>query len=88
MKTTFLKSFFKDLDKLPSENVLIEIRKTIENVEKAIQISQISDLKKLKSFKNAYRIRIGDYRIGVFIEKGIVEFARILHRKNIYKVFP
>lgn len=48
--------FFKDLEKLPSENVLIEVRKTIINVEKAIQISQISDLKKLKSFKNAYRI--------------------------------
>ncbi|WP_374754821.1 type II toxin-antitoxin system RelE family toxin [Dyadobacter psychrophilus] len=44
--------------------------------------------KKLKGFSNAYRIRIGDYRVGIFVENNIVELARIAHRKDIYKVFP
>ena len=48
----------------------------------------IVNLKKLKGFKTAYRIRIGDYRIGVFIDGDIVEFARVVHRKDIYRLFP
>ena len=48
----------------------------------------IKNFKKLKGYKNAYRIKIGDYRIGVFIENKIVEFARVVHRKDIYRVFP
>lgn len=88
MKTSFLKHFYKDLDKLTLESVKNEVADTIENVESALNIGQINNLKKLKSYKNAYRIRVGDYRIGLFIENGIVEFARIVHHKDIYKVFP
>jgi len=29
-----------------------------------------------------------DYRMGLFIEKEIVIFSRLLHRKEIYKNFP
>ncbi|MGH2412635.1 MAG: type II toxin-antitoxin system RelE family toxin, partial [Microcystaceae cyanobacterium] len=36
----------------------------------------------------AYRIRLGDYRIGLFIEGKTVTFARVLHRKEIYRYFP
>lgn len=35
-----------------------------------------------------YRIRIGDYRIGIFVEGKTVEFARVVHRKDIYQQFP
>ncbi len=38
--------------------------------------------------KFAYRIKIGDYRIGIFVESKVVEMARFVHRKDIYKVFP
>lgn len=48
----------------------------------------IQNISKLKGYKNAYRIRIGSYQIGVFIEHDTVEFARVVHRKNIYNVFP
>ena len=42
----------------------------------------------MEGFKNAYRIKIGDYRIGVFIEEDTIEFVRFVHRKDIYKKFP
>jgi mRNA-degrading endonuclease RelE of RelBE toxin-antitoxin system len=42
----------------------------------------------LVGFTTAYRIRIGDYRIGIFFKEDTVIFARILHRKDIYKLFP
>jgi len=59
-----------------------------ENVESATKITGIRNLKKLTGFKNAYRIKIGHYRIGIFIENNKVEFARVVHRKDIYNMFP
>ncbi|MGE5393679.1 MAG: type II toxin-antitoxin system RelE family toxin [Candidatus Saccharibacteria bacterium] len=88
MKTEFLKQFYKDLNKITLQSTLSDILSSVKNVEAATTLSNIKNLKKLKGYKNAFRIKIGDYRIGVFIENDIVEFARIVHRKDIYRVFP
>lgn len=88
MQVEFLKKFYKDLDKISETTVKTDIVQTIENVESAKKISEIKNLKKLSGFKHAYRIKIGDYRIGIFIENNIIEFARVIHRKEIYKKFP
>ena len=42
----------------------------------------------MKGFKNFYRIRVGDYRIGISLERGVVTFLAFAHRKDIYKKFP
>ena len=60
----------------------------IEKIESVQNLSQIPNTKKLKGHKSAYRIRLGDYRVGLFLEGSKVIFARILHRKDIYKLFP
>ncbi|HAO10876.1 MAG TPA: plasmid stabilization protein, partial [Planktothrix sp. UBA8407] len=44
--------------------------------------------KKLKGDDNAYRLRVGDYRIGFYFDGETVTFARVLHRKDIYRYFP
>ena len=88
MKTDFLKQFLKDLNKITLTKVKNDVVNIILNVEQAAKISEIKDIKKLSGFKNAYRIKTGNYRIGVFIENNIVEFARFTHRKDIYKIFP
>ena len=48
----------------------------------------IVNLKKLKGDDNAYRLRVGDYRIGFYFDGDTVTFARVLHRKDIYRYFP
>ena len=88
MKAIFLKQFYKDLDKLKDQNLKDKIAGIIINVEQASSLSDIKNLKKLKGYKVVYRIKTGDYRIGVYIEKNVVEFARIVHRKEIYNKFP
>jgi len=88
MKVEFLSKFSKDLDKLTAPSVKKDVLLAIENVEEAPKIGEIHNLKKLKGSKIAYRIRIGQYRIGLFIENNTVEFARVVHRKDIYKLFP
>ena len=51
-------------------------------------LSQIKNLKKLKGQTKYFRIRSGDYRIGLYIENQVIEFTTIDHRKDIYKHFP
>ena len=64
------------------------IEKVILDVENATSLSQIKNLKKLKGQTKYYRIRLGDYRIGLYIEDQIIEFTTIGNRKDIYKRFP
>ena len=60
----------------------------IEFCKQAEKQNSIRDLKKLKGYRNAYRIKIGSYRIGLVIENDILIFTRFLHRKDIYNYFP
>lgn len=88
MNVEYLDKFYKDIDKISSKIVKKKIIELIQHIENSSDISQISNVKKLVGFTTAYRIRIGDYRIGIFFQEDTVIFARILHRKDIYKLFP
>lgn len=47
------------------------------------------DLKKLSGGRGAYyRIRVGDYRLGLEVEGDVVVFVRCLHRRDMYRYFP
>ncbi len=88
MITKFNKRFLKDLEKITQPAVKEDILEVIVNTQKVNTISEIKNIKKLKGHFTAYRVRIGDYRIGLYIEENVVEFNRIAHRKDIYKIFP
>jgi mRNA interferase RelE/StbE len=88
MKVKFLSKFNNDLDKVSSEALKKKLIKIIEDFESANNIFEINNIKKLKGDNISYRVRLGDYRIGIYYENNIVEFARFVHRKDIYKVFP
>lgn len=89
MKTEYLPSFTKNLKKLKKTSVYSEIKNLVfQTIPDCQNITEIKSLKKIKGHKNAYRIRVGDYRIGVFIQKETVTFSRVLHRKDVYRYFP
>ncbi len=89
MKTEFKKSFAKDLKKHSQNKSLLEqVAQIIEAAEAAQSLQDIGNLKKLKSGENAFRIRIGDYRLGFIVENETVCFVRLLSRKEIYRYFP
>ena len=82
------KAFEKDTDKIKDKRILVKIVDVIEKVREADDIISIKNIKKLKGSNKFYRIRIGDFRIGIIIDNDIVEFIRCLDRKDIYKYFP
>jgi mRNA interferase RelE/StbE len=84
----FNESFVKDLRNIKDKGLLARARELIESVEQAQHLGQVANLKKLRGGSNYYRIRIGDYRIGLTVEGDVVTFVRFLHRKDIYRYFP
>ena len=89
MNVEYLPSFLKDLKALKSTPVFEAIRSLVfEAIPQSTSLEEISRLKKLKGFDDAYRIRVGDYRVGLFITEETITFARALHRKEIYRYFP
>ena len=88
MKTEFKTSFLKAIKKIEDHQLKSRIVNTIRNVESTQNLKQIINLKELKGYKEFYRIKIGDFRIGIKIEADTVFFVDIDHRKNIYRIFP
>jgi mRNA interferase RelE/StbE len=88
MQVEFLSKFSKDIDHISQKSVKSNVVKLIRLFEAADNLNNIPNLKKLVGHKSAYRVRIGDYRVGFFYENHKVILARIVHRKDIYKVFP
>ncbi|MCL2935526.1 MAG: type II toxin-antitoxin system RelE/ParE family toxin [Trichodesmium sp. St15_bin1_1] len=88
MNIEFKKSFEKDLLKILDADLLTKIKKIIVEVEQAEKLTEVRNIKKLKGEENYYRIRVGDYRLGIKVNDGMVSLVRILHRKEIYRYFP
>jgi mRNA interferase RelE/StbE len=88
MKVSFRTSFLRDLKKVHDQALLDRVRLAIEQVEGAANLGKIKNLKKITGAGNYFRIRIGDYRIGLALEKDTVELVRCLPRKDLYRFFP
>ena len=88
MQVYYNKRFLKDLVKIPHpfRNRLEAL--VFQDIPKYNHYSEIQNIGKIKGFKSYYRIRQGDYRIGLKIVGSKIVFERVLHRKDIYKYFP
>jgi mRNA interferase RelE/StbE len=88
VKTGFKSSFAKDLKAIKNKTVLEAVAKLIGVVEAAQNLRAIPDVKKLKAKGDYYRIKLGDYRVGITLNKDEITFVRCLDRKEIYRYFP
>lgn len=88
MKVEFRQSFLEDLNDVTDKKIITRVREAIEAVETAATPQDISNLKKIRGGHNYFRVRIGDYRIGVKLVAGKIIFLRFLNRRDIYRYFP
>jgi mRNA interferase RelE/StbE len=83
------KSFQKDVNKINDQKIKTSIAEIIQLIREAENLSAINNLKKLTGFKDMYRIRLGNYRIGLrFSDSNELILVRFLHRKEIYQKWP
>jgi mRNA interferase RelE/StbE len=85
----YKKRFLKELSKLPSD-IQDKIEKRVFDELPGKNPFAVGYIEKMQGYSDKYKIRIGDYRIGLTIEKSykLVIFQRIAHRRDIYNIFP
>ncbi len=89
MTVEFDKSFIKSLQKTSDKQVFQKVIQFIEQAEKSQELISLKQVKKLTGFKNYYRLRLGDYRLGFsLINSKTIRLIILLHRKDFYKYFP
>ncbi len=88
-KVEYTKRFLKELAAMP-----LEIQRRVELIVfqelESDNPFELGYIEKLKGYTDKYKIRVGDYRIGITIERETETLIcqRIAHRKDIYRIFP
>lgn len=89
MKLKVEKSFARDVNKVKDKKLLQKIRGCISQIENAGNASEIPHVKKIEGYSSFYRIKIGNYRLGMELSSNNeIILIRFLHRKEIYRYFP
>jgi mRNA interferase RelE/StbE len=88
MEVIYLKSLEKDLKKIRDKKLLKLLAQLFIGLENSETLFEISKVKKLSGHSEAYRIKVGDYRLGLFYSEEKITIARFLKREDIYKLFP
>ena len=89
MQVEYRQLFLKDLKKLKKQPIyerLVQV--AFETLPLAVNLEVLSNIKAMKGYPNRYRIRVGDYRIGIEVQGDKVEMMRVLHRREFYRYFP
>lgn len=85
----YTKRFLKDLAALPT-SIQERVEPIIFEELESENPFELGYLKKMKGYSDKYKIRLGDYRIGITVNKEtqLLICERIAHRKDIYRTFP
>ena len=88
-KIEYTKRFLKELSKLPKE-IQVKAEKIVFEELLSANPLGLGHLEHMTGYADKYKIRIGRYRIGIMIDKAnkLLICQRIVHRKDIYRVFP
>lgn len=70
----------KQIKKLPKMDQYAVMKKIV-----ALGEVEISDVKKLAGIKDAYRIRVGSYRIVYILRGGTYYVELVRHRNDVYE---
>lgn len=83
------KQFDKLVYKINDQSVKKRLKRIIEKVAIAKNLEEISNITPIVGHPNYYRIKFGDYRVGISLEDNVVWFLFFGKRdENTYKKFP
>ena len=89
MEVQYRKSFLRDLKKLKRQPVYDRIFElAFTTLPRADRLRDVTGVKAMRGYPNRYRIRIGNYRVGIEVHGDNVEVMRVLYRREFYRYFP
>lgn len=88
MNLVYTNSLTKDVRKIKDDSTKKLLLEVIHQIKSCDTVREISSVKKIRGYPNAYRIKIKNYRLGLYLDDETVILARFLKREDIYKIFP
>ena len=88
MKVEPNRGFTRDLRRIRSSELRQRVLRKIEELEEASDITEVRGVVKMTGEGSYYRIRIGEYRLGIAVDGDEATLLRFLHRSEIYQSFP
>ena len=83
------KQFDKLVFKIKDKTIKTRLKNIIEKVAEVKSFDEISNITPIVGYPGYYRIKFGDFRIGISLEENIVWFLYFGKRdENTYKKFP
>ena len=90
MKLVFTSRFEKDLLSIRDKAVKANVLAALVRLKRASRLDEAGDITKLKGSKNAFRLKVGNFRIGFYLTADTITLTlgRFVDRKDIYRLFP
>jgi mRNA interferase RelE/StbE len=88
VKILHQKRFLQDLAKIPSTSRSSIEKFAFEEILTLKSLAESRKIERMKGYKQYYKVRFGDYRVGLRLDDETVVFERVLNRKDIYRFFP
>ena len=89
MKLEPRRAFIRDMRRIRNTDMRRRVERKLAELQNAENITEVSQVSRVKSeARRRYRVRVGDYRIGVTLEGDMAILDRILPRDDIYRRFP
>ena len=80
--------FRRDVRGIGSAQIRRRLDQVIQELIEADNITEVTGISRLRADGQHYRIRIGDYRLGITMDGETVVLRRFLPRGEIYRYFP
>jgi mRNA interferase RelE/StbE len=88
-KVEYTKRFYKDMAAL-SEAMQERIEPIVFEELETDNPFELGFLEKMKGYSDKYKFRVGDYRVGLTVDKEnqVIICELVAHRREIYRIFP
>ena len=81
--------FIRDLKRVRNPDLQRRVEQAIAALEAAASVTEVPGIRKITSASGRhYRIRIGNYRLGIAIEGDVTVLVTFGHRREFYRRFP
>jgi mRNA-degrading endonuclease RelE of RelBE toxin-antitoxin system len=89
LEVQYREAFLKDIKQLKSSTLYQRIYElAFTTLPEISTLQEIPNIKAMRGYTGRYRIRIGDYRVGIEVNGDVIEVMRVLHRREFYRYFP
>ncbi|NOT85895.1 MAG: type II toxin-antitoxin system RelE/ParE family toxin [Methylococcaceae bacterium] len=88
MEVRYSKKFFKQLAEIPSDSRSKIEAFVFSDIVTVTSIAELGKIEKMQGYDGFYKVRFGQYRLGLVIENGVITVKTVMHRREIYKFFP